>query len=61
VKRNELIRHLEQNGCELLREGEKHTVFVNRSGKKSSTVPRHNEINEFLAKKICKDLEIELP
>jgi len=26
--------------------------------KKASTVPRHNEINEFLAKKICKDLEV---
>jgi len=61
VKRNELIRHLEQNGCELLREGKKHTVFVNRIRKKSSTVPRHNEINEFLAKKICKDLEISPP
>ncbi len=24
----------------------------------SATVPRHPEINEFLARKICKDLEI---
>jgi hypothetical protein len=47
--------------AELLREGTKHSVFVNRSKKKSSTVPRHNEINEFLARKICKDLEIKLP
>ena len=61
MKRKELIRHLEKNGCELLREGTKHSVFVNRNKKKSSTVPRHIEINEFLAKKICKDLEIELP
>jgi predicted RNA binding protein YcfA (HicA-like mRNA interferase family) len=61
VKRKALIRHLKKNGCELLREGTKHSVFVNRSKKKSSTVPRHNEINEFLARKICKDLEIKLP
>jgi hypothetical protein len=33
---------------------------MNGSKKKSSTVPPHNEINEFLARKICKDLEIEL-
>jgi len=51
---------LEENGCELLREGRKHSVFVNRSKKKTSTVPRHGEINDFLAKKICKDLETPL-
>ena len=27
----------------------------------SSTVSRHSEINEFLVKRICKDLEIESP
>jgi len=26
-----------------------------------STVPRHREINNFLAQKICKDLEIPKP
>jgi Holliday junction resolvase len=30
MKRRELVRHLEQHGCELLREGAKHTVYVNR-------------------------------
>lgn len=53
MNRKDLIRHLEKNGCELLREGGKHSVFVNRSKKKISTVPRHSEINDFLAKKIC--------
>jgi hypothetical protein len=37
----------------LLREGAKHSVFVNRARNKSSTIPRHREINDFLAKKIC--------
>jgi len=58
MKRVELIRHLEQNGCVLLREGGKHSVFVNRAARKSSTVPRHREINDFLARKICRDLEV---
>ncbi len=58
MKRSDLIKHLINNGCVLLREGGKHSVFVNRKTMKISTVPRHREINNFLAKKICKDLEI---
>jgi mRNA interferase HicA len=61
MKRIDLIRHLEQHGCALLREGGRHSVYVNRGTGKSSTVPRHREINDFLARKICRDLEIPLP
>ena len=61
MKRNDLIKHLEKNGCEFLRKGKKHTVYINRKKLKSSTIPRHREINGFLAKKICKDLEIPTP
>jgi predicted RNA binding protein YcfA (HicA-like mRNA interferase family) len=61
VKRVDLIRHLEQHGCVLFREGGSHSVYVNRRTRKSSSVPRHREINEFLARKICRDLEIPMP
>jgi predicted RNA binding protein YcfA (HicA-like mRNA interferase family) len=61
VKRVDLIRHLEQQGCVLFREGGSHSVYVNRRTRKSSSVPRHREINEFLARKICRDLEIPMP
>jgi predicted RNA binding protein YcfA (HicA-like mRNA interferase family) len=61
MKRRELVRHLEQHGCELLREGTKHTVYVNRKARKSSTIPRHREINEGLARKICRDLDVPNP
>ncbi len=61
MKRRELIRHIEKHGCELLREGAKHTVYVNRKARKSSTLPRHREINEDLARKICRDLEVPNP
>ena len=61
MKRKDLIRHLEKNGCEFLREGTNHTVYVNRSEKKVSTIPRHREIDKNLAKKICKDLGIIKP
>ncbi|HMC93323.1 MAG TPA: type II toxin-antitoxin system HicA family toxin, partial [Polyangia bacterium] len=51
MKRRDLLRHLQANGCELLREGGRHSVFVNRANRKVSTVPRHSEIKDFLALK----------
>lgn len=61
MKRRALVRHLEQQGCELLREGANHSIFVNRAAGKASAVPRHTEINDALAKKICKDLGVPIP
>lgn len=61
VKRRDLVRDLESNGCEVLRERDRHTVYVDRANRKISTVPRHREINEHLARKICRDLEVPLP
>ena len=61
MKRRALVRHLEQHGCELLREGANHSIYVNRQAGKTSAVPRHTEINDDLAKKICKDLGIPTP
>ena len=58
MKRRELIRHLEAHGCELLREGGNHSVYVNRAARKASTVPRHRNLDDFLARKICRDLEV---
>ena len=59
MKRKKLIKHLRNQGCILFREGRNHSLYVNEAKKRVSTVPRHKEIDEFLAKKICKDLEIE--
>ena len=61
MKRRDLIRHLERHGCKFLREGGNHTVYVNKKTRKCSTIPRHKEIIDFLARKICKDLEIPTP
>jgi mRNA interferase HicA len=61
MKRVDLLRHIEQYGCSVLREGGHHTVYVNRVAKKVSTVPRHRGINDFLVRKICRELEIERP
>lgn len=61
MKRKDVIRYLQDNGCELLREGGNHTVYVNRREKKVTTVPRHADIDEYLVIKICKDLGIPKP
>ena len=61
MKRVDLIRHLESHGCRLLREGGGHSVYVNTAARKTSTVPRYREADEFLARKICRDLDVPQP
>ncbi|MFN2601572.1 MAG: type II toxin-antitoxin system HicA family toxin [Gemmatimonadaceae bacterium] len=61
MKRADLVRHLEAEGCRLTREGGNHSVYLNPGAGKISTFPRHREINEFLVRKICRDLGINHP
>jgi mRNA interferase HicA len=59
VKRHELISHLHRNGCCLEREGGRHTIYRNPANGKKVPVPRHAEIENRLARKICQQLAIE--
>ena len=61
MKRDDLLRHLRKYGCELLREGGSHSIWWHPETKRKSSVPRHRELRETIAKKICKDLDIPLP
>jgi len=56
VKRQDLVRRIEQNGCVLVRHGGKHDWYTNPQSGASQPVPRHREINENLAKGILKKL-----
>jgi predicted RNA binding protein YcfA (HicA-like mRNA interferase family) len=56
MKRRDLVAELERMGCVLLRHGAKHDIYHQPKTGKSEPVPRHREINEFLAKKILKSL-----
>jgi len=58
MKRRELIRFLEKQGCLLLREGGKHTIYYNPVNRQTSAIPRHPEVVDVLARKICRDLGI---
>ncbi|MEA3306682.1 MAG: type II toxin-antitoxin system HicA family toxin [Elusimicrobiota bacterium] len=59
MKRKELIKYLMKNGCKLLREGGKYSIYVNGISEKEVPVTRHKEIADFTARKICKDLGVE--
>ncbi len=56
MKRRDLIKILESGGCVLIRHGGKHDWYLNAETMKSQPVPRHREINEYLARKIIKYL-----
>ncbi|MGH8020769.1 MAG: type II toxin-antitoxin system HicA family toxin [Opitutaceae bacterium] len=56
MKRRDLVAELESFGCVLLRHGAKHDIYHQPKTGRSEPVPRHREINEFLAKKILKSL-----
>jgi mRNA interferase HicA len=56
MKKSHLERHLRKHGAHLLREGRRHSIF--QRGALKTEVPRHNEIVDELARKICKDLQI---
>jgi mRNA interferase HicA len=61
MKRTDLIRHLEKYECIFIREGRSHTIYKNPSNGKMTTVPRHREVKDFLARKICDDLGVPRP
>ena len=56
-----MLAHLRDNGCDLLREGRRHSIWFNPATSQQTSVPRHTEINEYMAKKICRDLGIPRP
>jgi len=58
VKRRELLDHLGRHGCRLEREGSRHSIFVNPATGAKAPVPRHSEIDNRLAGKICQQLAI---
>ena len=61
MKRVDLIRHMQSHGCFLLREGSKHSVYYKSENNLTSAIPRHRQINPFLVRKICRDLDIPEP
>jgi mRNA interferase HicA len=61
MKRRDLLRHLSQYGCQLLREGGEHSIWENPSNNRRTSIPRHREIVDFTAARICKQLDVPPP
>lgn len=61
MKRSQFVKHLKACDCELYGEGAKHSKVKNMKTGKKSTVPRHIEIDNDLARDICKQLGIAKP
>jgi mRNA interferase HicA len=57
MKRVALVKRIEKTGCVLLRHGSRHDIYHNPITGHSEPVPRHREINEFLAKRIISRLD----
>lgn len=60
MKLADLEKHLRKNGCTKRRQGGNHTIWGNNSNQRITAVPRHREIKDLLARKICKQLDIPL-
>ena len=61
MKRVKLLRHLRRHGCILKREGGRHSLWMNPQNGVMEAVPRHTEIPDVLAKKICRLLGVLEP
>ncbi len=60
MKQVDLVKHLRKYGCVFVREGGSHSVWLNSVNGRTSTIPRHIEVNTFTGRKICKDLGVPI-
>jgi hypothetical protein len=58
MKRVALVRHLRVPGCVLKREGCAYSLWTNPANGNVEAVPRHKEIVNVLARKICRGLGV---
>lgn len=58
MKRRELLRHLRRFGCTLKRERASHSLWQNPPTGQVEAIPRHTEIPNLLARKICRGLSV---
>jgi len=58
MKREKVLKYFRQYGCEIYREGKKHSIIINRVNDRITALPRHPDINDKLVLSLCKDLDI---
>ena len=58
MKRGDLLRHIRRHGCYLKREGASHSLWCNPKTGAVEAVPRHTEVANKLARKVCRNLAV---
>lgn len=61
MKRQALLQHLRRHGCVPVREGRGHSLWTNPNTGAVEAVPRHSEVKQHLARKICRNLSVPEP
>jgi predicted RNA binding protein YcfA (HicA-like mRNA interferase family) len=56
MKRNAFLKVLNDMGCVFVNHGKKHDRYKQPSTGKAEMIPRHSDIDEYLAKAIIKKL-----
>jgi predicted RNA binding protein YcfA (HicA-like mRNA interferase family) len=56
MKRTELIKQITAKWAVLIRHGSNHDIYMQPKNGNTEPVPRHNEIKEYMARKILKNL-----
>jgi len=54
LKRQKLLKELIKRGAVFVRHGANHDIYENPRTNTSTQIPRHSNINEFVAKAIIK-------
>lgn len=61
MNRKKLERHLRSFGCAFQENGGGHDIWCNPNEQRTSSIPRHKEINTFTMRSVCKDLNVPPP
>jgi mRNA interferase HicA len=59
MNRKRLIAKLKEEGCELLRHGSRHDIYINPVNGQKQPIPRHTDIDDYLVKHILKYLGLK--
>jgi mRNA interferase HicA len=58
-QRRKILRALNTFGCRIVREGAEPTIVEDAAGRTTS-LPRHRQVNRQTARRIAKDLELDI-
>ncbi|MSQ14882.1 MAG: type II toxin-antitoxin system HicA family toxin [Dehalococcoidia bacterium] len=61
MRRRDLLEHLQQAGCQLVRESGEHSIWGSPSIGHRASIPRHREIPNYTAERICKQPGVPSP